>query len=693
MSSAERIAPAAPNPLLAEWTGPYGGVPPFDVVSPELFPGAFEAAIAERRAEVEAVAANPEPPTFENTLLAMQRWGRALHRVQTLFGVMTQNMSTPRYRELDREWAPRLAAARDEIVFDSRLFARIETVYRSRRDAGLTPAQLRLVERTYDNFVRAGAKLDEAGKARLGEINRRLAYLFAEFAARVLADEEDALVLHDEADLAGLSPEQIAAARAAAEERGIPGKWVIVNTRSSVDPFLQYADRRDLRELVWRRFKSRGDNGDANDTKALIAEIVRLRAERARLLGYPTHAHWRLQDSMAGDPERARALLDRVWKAALARVREEVAEMQAIVDAEGGGFRIQPWDYLYYAEKVRRARYAIDESELRKYFQLDNVIAAAFWVAGQLFGLRFREITGEVPVFHPDVRVWEVTDADGSHRGLFYMDNFARPGKQSGAWATTYRIHETVDGLRTPLASNNNNFIPAAPGAPVLLSLDDARTLFHEFGHALHSLLSEVDYPGLHTTPRDFVELPSQLYEHWLLTRPVLDRFARHYETGEPLPDALVERIRAAETFNQGYATLEYLAPAILDMELHTLPDGEVDPARFEREMLERIGMPDEVAMRHRLPHFGHLFHGDSYSAGYYSYLWADTMVADAWLAFEEAGDPFDRATADRLRRYILAPGNSVDLAEAYRRFRGRDPGVRALLRKRGFPEEAGEGD
>ncbi|HWV57019.1 MAG TPA: M3 family metallopeptidase, partial [Longimicrobiales bacterium] len=678
-----------------EWTGPYGGVPPFDQVRPDLFPGAFDAAIRERRSEVFAVASDPAPATFENTILPMQRWGRPLARVSTLFGVMTHNMSSPEYRALDREWSPRLAAARDEIIFNEQLFARIEAVYRSRHGASLTPEQLRLVERTYDDFVRAGARLSKGGKERLGEINRRLAALYADFAARVLSDEEEAaLVIDDEADLAGLPPEQVAAAKAAAEVRGLEGRWVIVNARSSVEPFLQASTRRDLRERVWRRFKSRGDNGDANDTKALIAEIVRLRAERARLLGYPTHAHWRLVDSMAGDPAKARALLDRVWPAALATAREEIAAMQAVADAEGGGFTIEPWDYLHYAEKVRRARYAVDEAAIRAYFALENVIEAAFWVAGRLFGLRFTEITGQVPVFHPEVRVWEVRDAvDDAHRGLFYMDNFARAGKQSGAWASAYRIHETVDGVRTPIASNNNNFIRSAPGEPTLISLDDARTLFHEFGHALHTLLSEVRYPGLHSTPRDFVELPSQLYEHWLLTRPVLDRFARHYQTGEPIPDALVEKVKAAETFNQGYATIEYLGPAILDLELHTLPDGEVDPTRFEHEVLERIGMPREIAPRHRITHFGHLFNGDWYSAGYYSYLWADTMVADAWLAFEEAGDPFDAGTADRLRRYILAPGNSTDRAEAYRQFRGRDPEVEALLRQRGFltkPPEPG---
>jgi peptidyl-dipeptidase Dcp len=544
------------------------------------------------------------------------------------------------------------------------------------------------VTRSYEGFVRAGAKLDETQKKRLGEINQELASLFSEFSNRVLADENTWTVLESEKDLEGLPASLVSAARSAAEERKLPGKWVIVNTRSSVDPFLTFSTRRDLREQVWKKFKSRGDNGDANDTKATIAKIVRLRAERAKMLGYASHAHWRMDDTMAKDPKAAMDLMMKVWPAAVARVKEEVADMQAIARKEGEAIAIEPWDYLFYAEKVRKDRYDLDQAQLKPYFELNNMVQAAFWSAERRYGLRFQEITGKVPVFHPDVRVFEVTDAPGGrHRGLFYLDNFARPGKRSGAWAFSYRAQHRLDKGATAITSNNNNFIKAAEGEPVLISLDDATTLFHEFGHALHALLSDIRYPSFQGTPRDFVEYPSQVNERWLLTREVLDRFAKHYQTGEPMPQALVDKVRESEKFNQGYATVEYLAAAILDMDLHTRPDGSVDIAAFEREGLARIGMPKEIALRHRMPHFLHLFGSDAYSAGYYSYLWSDVMAADTWEAFTEApGGPWDRRVADRLRRHILAPGNTTDRAEAYRQFRGRDPEVRALLVKRGFP-------
>lgn len=676
------------NPLLAPWMGPYGGVPPWDRVRPADFPEAFRIAIDRRRAEIEAIANNPDSPTFENTFVPLEDAGRELDRVRALFGVLTNNLSTPEVQTIEREWSPRLAAASDEIVFNQALFRRIESIYENRERSGLTPEQQRLVELTYQRFVRAGAKLDSLQKERLSKLNQELAGLFAEFANRVLADENSWVHIENEEDLAGLPASLRASYRAAAEERGLPG-WAVVNTRSSVDPLLTFAENRSLRERVWKAFKNRGDNGDPNDTKEIIERIVRLRAERARLLGFESHAHWRMQGTMAEDPERARELMLRVWPAAVARVREEVADMQAIADREGAGITIEPWDYLYYAEKVRQERYDLDQNEIKPYFELDNMMRAVFWTAEQLYGLTFHEITGQVPVFHPDVRVWEVREGD-QHVGLFYSDNFARGGKRSGAWATTYRSHESFTGEEiTPLASNNNNFVKGAPGEPVLISLDDAETLFHEFGHALHALLSEVRYPGLATTPRDFVEYPSQVLEHWVLTRPVLDRFARHYQTGEPMPQELVERIEASRTFNQGYATTEYLAAALVDMALHTLPDGDIDAAEFERQALEEIGMPREIALRHRLPHFNHLFTSDAYSAGYYSYLWSEVMDADTWKAFEESGNVFDPELAARMREYILAPGNSTDRAEAYRQFRGRDPRVEALLEVRGFPVEA----
>ena len=678
---------AAINPLVAPWRGPYGGVPPWDQVRPELVSDAFEAALMEQRSEIAAIADNPDAPTFTNTIEALERSGRSRNRVTRLFAVVTENVTTPQYQALEREWEPRLTAASDEIFMNAALFARIQSVYAARDRANLTAEQQRLLKRIYDLFVRRGAKLTESDKMRLAAVNREMAALFAEFRQKLLGSEDTWIVLERESDLAGLSAPLVESARAAAVERKLDGKWIIVNTRSSVDPFLSFSSRRDLRERVWKQFKSRGDTGDEHDTKATIARIVKLRADRARLLGFASHAHWRMTDTMAKEPTAALALLMRVWPAAVARVREEVADMQVVAAREAGPSVIEPWDYLYYAEKVRKERYDLDESEVKPYFALKNMVEAAFWSAARRYDISFTEITGKVPVFHPDVQVWEVTDsATGEHCGLFYFDSFARTGKRSGAWAMSYRGQERLNGAITPITSNNNNFVRGAAGEPTLISLDDAETLFHEFGHALHGLLQDITYPGLASTPRDFVEFPSQVNESWVLTREVLDRFARHYKTGEPMPQSLVDKVERSRKFNQGYATVEYLAAAILDMDLHTRPDGVFEPASFEREALARIGMPRQIALRHRLPQFDHLFGSDSYSAGYYSYLWSDVMAADAWQAFLDAGGPWDKSLAQRFRKVILAEGNSTDRAEAYRRFRGRDPDVRALFEKRGFP-------
>jgi peptidyl-dipeptidase Dcp len=682
-------AEAANDPMLAEWSGPYGGVPPWDQVKAELFPVAFEKGLALLKAEVAAIAANPQAPTFDNTIGALEDAGRYENRAETLFSVMTGNLNTPPVQAVDREWSPKITAAYDEIVFNEKLFARMSAVYQA-RESGLSPEQKRLVERTYEQFVRAGARLTKEQKDQLGKINQELSSAFTDFSNKVLADENTWVVLEKKEDLAGLSESLISSLKAAADERKLEGKWAVVNTRSSVDPFLTWSSRRDLREKVWKAFKNRGDNGNENDTNALIAKIVKLRADRAKLLGYASHAHWRMADTMAIDPAKAQELMLRVWKPAVARVKEEVADMQAIAKKEGAKITIEPWDYLYYAEKVRKKKYNLDQNELKPYFELNNMIQAAFWMAEQLYGLTFTEITGQVPVFHPEVRVWEVKDKpSGKYVGLFYGDYFARAEKRSGAWASGYRGHETFTGKEiTPITSNNNNFVKGAPKEPVLISLDDAETLFHEFGHALHSLLSEVSYPGLSSTPRDFVEYPSQVHEQWVLTRPVLDRFAKHFKTGKPMPQALVEKVDKSSKFNQGYGTVEYLSSAIVDMELHIKPDGIVDADQFERETMEKIGCPKEVAMRHRLPQFLHLFSSDSYSAGYYSYIWSEVMDADTREAFAEAGDVFDKATAEKMKKYILAPGNMTDRAEAYRQFRGRDPDVKALLKKRGFPIE-----
>jgi len=684
-SPAPATAPAT-NVLLADWTGPYDGVPPWDRVRPEFFPEAFQAAIDEQRREVEAIASNPQAPTFANTIEALERAGQRLDRVDSIWGVMTSNMSTPAYQALEREWGPRLAAANDEITLNSALFQRIRAVYEAREHSGLNAQQQRLVTRRYEGFVRRGANLNAEQKQQLTAYNQELARLFAEFSEKVLHDEETYIAV-TEADLAGVPADVRGAAAAAARERNLPaGQFAIVNTRSAVDPVLTFADNRGLRERVWRAFVNRGDNGNANDTNATIARILRVRADRARLLGYPSHAAWRMQDTMARTPERAQELMMRVWPAAVARVREEVRDQQAMADRLGQHITIEPWDYRYYMEKVRQDRFNLSQDEIKPYFELSNMINGMFYMAGQLYGLQFHEITGQIPVWQADVRTWRVTDRAGHDVGVFYGDMFARTGKRSGAWMTSYRTRSGLLGDNIVLSSNNNNFTKPGQGEPVLISLDDAETLFHEFGHAIHSFLSNTRYPSLGGTPRDFVEYPSQVHENWVLTPEILNRFALHYQTHQPMPQALVERIQAARQFNQGFATVEYLSSALVDMALHMRADGVVDPDAFEREELARIGMPREIVMRHRLPQFNHLFSSDAYSAGYYSYLWSETMDADTWAAFEETGNVWDPATAARFASTLLATGNETDRAEAYRAFRGRDPDVNALLRRRGFP-------
>ena len=685
-------APAA-DPLLAAWSGPFGGVPPWDEVTVARLGPAIEAAMQAYLAEIDAITANPEAPTFANTIEAMELAGGAYRRVLTLYGVHAGNLSTPEFQALERETAPKLAAFSDRIVQNEPLFRRIEAVYEARGEAGLTPEQQRLAWRRYRDFVRAGAKLDPAQKAEVAAVNKELAGLFTRFGQNVLADETSRYtLLEKEEDLAGLPEGLRTAAAEAARGLGQEGRWVILNTRSSVEPFLAYSSRRDLREKVWRTFVNRGDNGDASDNNAIIGEILALRARRAALLGYPTHAHWRLEDTMAATPEHAMALMEAVWAPAVARVREEVADMQELADAEGAGITIEPWDYRYYAEKVRAARYDLDQSLVRPYLQLDNLKAGMFDVAGRLFGLKFEPLAaGAVPVFHPDVTVYEVKDAADGHVGLMYFDPYARAGKRSGAWMSQYRSQERLAGAVTPIISNNLNLVPGKPGEPVLLSWDDAITLFHEFGHGLHGLLSDVTYRSLSGTNvvRDYVELPSQLLEHWLSTREVLDRYARHYRTGEPMPEDVIARIRASLTFNQGFATVEYLSGALYDMKIHVADPAKVDPRRFEQQLVESLGMPSEIVLRHRPTQFLHVYSSDSYSAGYYSYLWADTLSADAWEAFVEAGNPFDPGVAGRLRSHVMSAGNSVDPAAGYRAFRGRDPDIGALMRKRGFPAPA----
>lgn len=666
--------------LLQEWTGPYGGVPPWDKVTAAKLREAILEGIELQRADYEAIANNPEPATFANTMVAMQMAGEPLDRAGSIYGVMTSNIGSDDYNAVDTEVSPLLSAASDEITFNEKLFARIRAVADGAEAAGLTAEQTRLATRSRDFFVRNGAALSPAGKTELGRINTALANAFTAFSQKVVADENTWTVIPNEAGVAGLPASNKAAAAAAARARNVSG-WAIVNTRSSVDPFLSFADDRGMREVVWRKFVNRGDNGDANDTNAIIAEIVKLRQERARLLGFGNHAEWRMQDTMAKTPQAARDLMNRVWAPAKARVAEEVADMRALA-----GHDIEPWDYLYYAEKVRKQKYDLDQNELKPYFELNNVRAGSFEMARRLYGFTFEKLApGAVPVFHPDVVVYEVKDA-GRPIGLYYTDDYARPGKRSGAWMTTYRSHSTFDGDKNTLGSNNNNFIKAEGAEPILISLDDAQTLFHEFGHTLHAYSSTVTYPALGGTPRDFVEYPSQVHEHWVLSRPILDGYMKHVETGQPMPQSLVDKIEAAATFNQGYDTVSYLSSALVDMDLHTQTTPPTDIDAFERESLARYGMPKEIVMRHRLPQFNHLFTSDSYSAGYYSYLWSEVMDADTWAYFEESGDVFNPEIAARYKALILAPGNTTDRADAYREFRGRAPDVAALLKVRGFP-------
>ncbi len=677
------------NPFFSEWSGPFG-VPPFDRIAAEHFAPAFAWTLKEHEAEVAAIANDPAEPTFANTIEALELSGEALSRVSDAFHALTGAHSNEALLASEREMSPVLAAHWNRLYLNKALFRRVETLYAARADLGLAAEQARVLERYYVAFRRAGAHLDTAAKGRLAAIAERLATLGTRFSQNVLADEQAyALLLESEEELAGLPDFVRTAAREAAEERGLSGKHVITLSRSSVEPFLQFSQRRELREKVLRAWIARGDGGGKTDNKAIIAEMVKLRAERARLLGFASFAHYRLDDTMAKTPAAVHALLDRVWTLARARAEADRDAMQALVQEEGGNFRLAPWDWRYYAEKLRQRRCAIDESQIKPYLQLDRMIAAAFDTAQRLFGITFTPVD-DVPVWHPDVRVWEVRGADGKHVGLFYGDYYARGSKRSGAWMTGLRDQQKLKREIRPLILNVMNFSKAPEGEPTLLSFDDARTLFHEFGHALHGLLSDVTYPRISGTGvlTDFVELPSQLYEHWLERPEVLGRFAVHSETGQPMPEDLLARLLAARTFNQGFATVEYVASALVDLDLHELETVEsFDVAEFERAALARIGMPEEIVLRHRPPHFAHIFSGGGYASAYYSYMWSEVLDADAFGAFEETGDVFDPATAKRLRDHIYAAGGAQDPAQAYIDFRGRLPDAEALLRRRGLVE------
>jgi len=677
------------NPLLAEWTGPYGGVPAFDTADLENLKPALEAGMAMNLAEIEAIANNPEPPTFENTIVELERTGRALNLVFPYWGIWSANRSSPEFRAIQQEMAPKLSEFFSKVTQNEALFARVKAVYESAEKETLRPDQQRMVWLVYDGFASNGATLDGEAKERYAAINQRLAKIHNQFSNNVLADEEGYVTYLTADQLGGLPDSFVAAAAAAATDREREGEYAITNTRSSMDPFLTFSTERELRKEVWETYYARGDNGDEHDNNAIMAEILQLRNERVGLLGFDNYAQWRLQNRMAKTPERAMELMEAVWPAAIARVAEEVADMQAVATAEGADIKIEPWDYRHYAEKVRIAKYDLDSNEVKQYLQLAKLVEAMFFVSGELFDFAFTPLAeGTVPVFHEDVDVWEVTKkSSGDHVGLWYLDPYARPGKRSGAWATTYRSYENFDHETNVLASNNSNFIKGAPGEAVLISWDDATTLFHEFGHALHFLSSNVAYPTLDGGVRDYTEFQSQLLERWLTTDEVIDNYLVHHETGEPIPAELVAKIKNAATFNQGFSTTEYLASALVDMKYHTTDPTGIDTDAFEREALAELSMPSELPMRHRSPHFGHIFSGEGYSAGYYGYMWADVLTSDAAEAFEEApGGYYDKDLAKKLVDHLFAVRNAVDPAEAYRAFRGRDARMEALMRDRGFP-------
>ncbi|MGE0205242.1 MAG: M3 family metallopeptidase [Hyphomicrobiaceae bacterium] len=675
------------NPFFSAWSTPFA-MPPFADITVAHFRPAFERALASHRAAIEAIVTAPGVPTFADTIEALELSDVELRRVGHVFFNLTGAHTSPELQEIEREIAPKLAKHRTEILLDKRLYDRIAALQAKADSLGLDAEQARVLERCVTMLRRAGAHLDPASKSRLSEISQRLASLGTQFSQNVLADEQSyRLVLEGEADLAGLPDFGRRAAAATATELGLDGKHVITLARSSIEPFLKFSARRDLREKAFRAWSARGANGDAHDNRAIVKETLLLRAERARLLGFPSFAHFKLDDTMAQTPEAARELLMGLWGPAVERAGEECAELQALAGREGANERIEPWDWHYYSEKVRKAKFDIDEGEIKPYLPLDQVIAAAFDTARRLFSVEFSELEG-LPVYHPDVRVFEVKGSDGRHVGLFLADYFARPSKRSGAWMSSYRSQSKLGGEQRPIIVNVMNFVKGSSDVPTLLSFDDARTLFHEFGHALHGLLSDVRYAMIAGTSvaRDFVELPSQLYEHWLLQPEVLARFARHYETGQPMPVALIERLQAARNFNQGFASVEYTASALVDLDLHLATDAKsLDLDAYERQHLQELGMPAAITMRHRIPHFAHVFSGDGYSAGYYSYLWSELMDADAFLAFEEAGDIFDPALARRLREFIYSAGNRQEPADAYIAFRGRLPTIDALLAKRGL--------
>ncbi len=684
------------NPLLAPWTGPYG-LPPFAAIRAEHFAPAFAQAMREHLSEIDAIGNASAAPSFANTVAALDSAGRRFERIGALFHNLTSSETSPALQAAEREMAPVLAAHDSRVYTHAALFARIDALHAERDSLDLDDEQARVLERYHLDFVRAGAKLAPPQRARYAEVMQRLAELTTRFGQNVLADESSfQLVLERDDDLAGLPAFVRAAARQAAEERGLSGIWVITLSRSHIVPFLTFSERRDLRETVWGAWTSRGEHPGASDNRRLAEEILQLRLEQARLHGYASYADFALTDTMAKSQAAVAALLEQVWKPARARAEEEGADLAQLALSRGNAAAIEPWDWRFYAEQVRQQRFDLDESEIKPYFSLEGMVGAAFDCAARLFGLAF-VAQPQIQAYHADVRVYEVRNAAGGAIGVFLHDNFARPTKRSGAWMSAYRMQSKNGGDGAtpvlPIIVNNNNFAKGSPGAPTLLSFDDARTLFHEFGHGLHGLLSNVTYERVSGTNvlRDFVELPSQLFEHWLEQPEVLKRHARHYQTGAPIPDALIARLHSARHFNQGYETVRYAASALVDMAAHARTESEpIDVVAFERTQFERLGLPPGVGVNHRLTHFQHLFSGSAYAAGYYVYLWAEVLDADGFEAFVEAGDPFDPEVARRLARFIYSSGNSIEPGAAYRAFRGRAAQPEPMLRQRGLLEPAG---
>lgn len=678
-----------PNSLLAEYTGPYGGVPAFDKMNlADLKPALAEGMLL-NLAEIDAIVNNAEPANFQNTIVALEKSGSDLSRVFRYWGIWSSNKNSPEFRAIQKEMVPKISAFSSKITGNERLFAKVKAVYQSEELETLTSEEQRVTWLTYNSFARNGATLEGEAKARYAAINQDLAGLQTQFSNNILADEENYVLFLNDEQLSGLSDSLISAAASAAKNLGKEGQYAITNSRSSMDPFLTYSDERELREKVWTTYYNRANNGDEFDNNVLIKKILTLRNERVALLGYDNYSQWRLEDRMAKDPENAMALMKKVWPASIARVDEEVIDMQAIADDEGANFKIAPWDYLHYAEKVRKDKYSLNSDEVKQYLQLDKLREAMFYVAGRLFNFDFTPVPeGSVSVFHEDVKVWEVKDkTSGEHIGLWYLDPFGRKGKRSGAWATTYRSHTTFDGQKTVLSSNNSNFVKGAVGQPTLISWDDAVTYFHEFGHALHFLSATVAYPTSHSGVRDYTEFQSQLLERWLTTDEVINNYLVHYKTGEPIPADLVAKIKKAATFNEGFKTTEYLASAIMDLLYHTTDPALIEPQTFEKNQLKALGMPEEVVMRHRSTQFGHVFSSEGYSSGYYGYMWAEVLTSDAAEAFAEApGGFYDKDVSKKLVQHLFSIRNAMDPAEAYRLFRGRDAKVEALMRDKGFP-------